>query len=273
MSITINDLASTFAANRLNRSQNGLQDSFAKLSSGKRVNSAADDAAGLAIATQLAAQLLGSQQAYNNSNNAISYVQTAEGALGEVDNISQRIRELSVQASNGILSDQDRQNIQTEVTQLQEEAARIFSSTEFNGQNPFTENGSVTFQVGNDAGDSVSLQTADLQQQFTDLGFFDIDVSTAAGAQSALGVIDQGLDVINSSRSDYGAFNNRMEAVGRNLLIESENLAASQSRIMDADYAAETANRTRNLILQNAGIASLAQANVSSGLATYLLKG
>ncbi len=273
MPITINDIAATFSTNRLNRSQNDLFSASERLSSAKRINRASDDAAGLAIAAQLATQLLGSEQAYRNSNDAISYAQTAEGALGEVNNISQRIRELSVQAANGTLSDSDRQVIQSEVEQLQEEAASIFSSTEFNGQNPFTQNGSVDFQVGNDAGETVSLQTSDLQQQFDDIGFFDINVTTQAGAQDALAVTDQALGVVNASRSDYGAFSNRIESVGRNLLVEAENLAASQSRIMDADYAAETANRTRSMILQDAGLASLAQANVSNGLASYLLRG
>jgi flagellin len=272
MPVTISTLAQTFTANRLNRIDNDLSTSSERLSSAKRINRASDDAAGLAIAAQFASQLLGSQQAYRNSNDAISYTQTAEGALGELSDINQRVRELSVQASNGIYSDSDRQAIQAEVEQLQGEAQRILEGSEFNGRELFTGNDSIDFQVGNDAGDTVTVGSQNILQQFTDSGFFDIDVSTAAGASSALSVTDSSISVINDARSNYGAVSSRFESIGRNLQVESENLAAAQSRIMDADYAVEVANRTRSLIQQNAGLANLAQANLNSGLATYLLK-
>ncbi len=273
MPITINSLAQTYAANRLNGSQNDLFSSSEKLSSAKRINRASDDAAGLAIAARLATQLLGSQQAYRNSNDAISYAQTAEGAVSELGDITQRVRELSVQAVNGTLTDSDRKNIQTEVDQLQQEATRILENSEFNGQSLFDGNGGIDVQVGSNSGDNISLQTQDLLQQVTDSGFFDIDVSTAAGAAAALGVTDQTLTVLNQSSSEYGSFSNRLESVGRSLQVEAESLAASKSRIMDADYAQETTDRTRSLIQQNAGLASLAQANISSDLASYLLRG
>jgi len=272
MPITISTLAQTYAANRLNTSQDNLLGASEKLSSAKRINRASDDAAGLAIAAQMATQLLGSQQAYRNSSDAISYAQTAEGALNEVGEITQRVRELSTQAANGVLSDTDRANIQTEISQLQEEAGRILGNSEFNGQSLFTGDNAVEFQVGDDAGETVALGDVDLQQQVTDSGFFNIDVSTQAGADAALSSTDQTLDLVNQSRSDYGAFNNRMESVGRSLQVEAENLAASKSRIMDADYAQQTANRASSLILQDAGLASIAQANVSTELVGYLLK-
>ena len=272
MAISINNNAQLFGLNRLNNSQNSLQTASERLSSGKRINRAGDDAAGLAIAAQLATQVLGSQTAYRNSNDGISLVQTADAALSEVGNITQRIRELAVQASNGILDDTSRSAIQAEVSQLQEQAAQIFSSTEFNGQAVLGENSTINIQVGDDAGDQISVTTTDLNAQFTAVGFFSVDVSTANGAQTALSALDASLDTLNQSRGNFGAFASQLESVGRSLQVETENTAAAQSRIEDADYAVEVANRTSALILQNAGLANLAQANISNSLITQLLK-
>ncbi len=272
MAISINNNAQLFGINRLNNAQNGLQTASERLSSGKRINRASDDAAGLAIAAQLANQLLGSQAAYRNTNDGISLVQTAEGALSEVSSITQRIRELAIQSSTGTLNDTDRANLQLEVDQLQEQTAQIFTSTEFNGRAILNENGSLDFQVGPDAGDQLSITTTDLNAQFTAIGFFSVDISTANGAETALSALDASLDTLNQSRADFGAAANRMESVGRGLEISAENTAATRSRIEDADYAAEMAARTSSLILQNAGLANLSQANLSGGLVSQLLK-
>ena len=153
MAISIDNNAALFGQRHLNKSQNSLQTASERLSSGKRINRASDDAAGLAIAARLATQLLGSEQAYRNANDGISLVQTAEGALSEVSEITHRIRELAVQSSNGTLSDDDRTALQLEVDQLQDQAAQIFSGTEFNGRAVLGENSSTTLQVGDDAGD------------------------------------------------------------------------------------------------------------------------
>lgn len=272
MAIQINNNAHLFSISRLNSTQNTLQTATERLSSGKRINRAADDAAGLAIAAQMATQILGSQTAYRNTNDGISLVQTAEGALSEVSEINQRIRELAVQSSNGILNDDDRAALQAEVTQLQEQVSQIFSTTEFNGQAILGDNTTVELQVGNEAGDQVSINTTDLNAELTSLGFFSVDVSTANGAQTALSALDATADTLNRSRSDFGAISNRLESIGRSLEVETENLAASRSRIEDADIAAEVATQTSSLILQNAGLASLTQANVSNTLVERLLK-
>ena len=272
MPLSINNNASLFSARFLNNSQNNLQTAQERLSSGKRINRAQDDAAGLAIAARLATQLLGSQKAYENANNAISLTQTGEASISELQNITQRIRELSIQSANGSLGDTERQYLQAEVTQLQEEATSIINSAEFNGVKLLSSDSSIDIQVGNDAGDTISVETTDLQTALTNSGFFSVDISTANGAQTALNALDASLDPLLQQRSNFGAFTNRLESIGRNLEVEAESTAAARSRIEDADYAAEIASRTSSLILQNAGLASLAQGNVSSQLAAQLLK-
>ena len=255
----------------LNNNQNQLQQSMERLSSAKRINRASDDAAGLAIAAQLTSQLLGSQQAYNNANNAISMVQTGDAAISELSNISQRISELAVQSANGIYNDSDRAALQAEVSQLTEEAQNIVNSAEFNGQKLLSGGEDIQIQVGNEAGNTVTITTPNLQAQLATAGLFSVDVSTVNGARDAIGQVEASLDTIVKSRSEFGAISNRFEAVSRQLLVEAESTAASRSRIEDADYAAETAARTRSLILQDAGLASLAQGNLSKGIVTQLL--
>jgi len=272
MALSINGNDSLFAANRLNRPQNNIQTANERLSSGKRINRAGDDAAGLAIAAQLATQLLGSQTGSRNASDGISLVQTAEGAISELSNITQRINEIAIQSSNGTLSDDNRASLQLEVSQLQEEATRIIDTTEFNGQKILSQNGSIDLQVGGSASDKVSINTTDLNAQLVSSGFFTIDVSTANGAKDALSALDASIDSLTTSRSNFGATANRLESTIRGLANESENLAAAKSRIVDADYAVEVANRTSALIQQQGGLAALSQANLSNSIVTQLLK-
>ena len=269
--LKIDSTATLFSSRFLNNNQNQLQQAMERLSSAKRINRASDDAAGLAIAAQLTTQLLGSQQAYKNTNDAISLAQTGDAAITELSNISQRIGELAVQSANGIYSDADRESLQAEVSQLQQEAQNIVESAEFNGQKLLSGGENIEIQAGNDAGNTISINTANLQAELTTAGLFSVDVSTSNDAQNALGAIEASLDSIVKSRSEFGAFTNRLESVSRQLLVEAESTAAARSRIEDADYAVETAERTRSLILQDAGLASIAQGNISNGLVTRLL--
>ena len=269
--LKIDSTPALFSSRFLNNNQNQLQQAMERLSSAKRINRASDDAAGLAIAAKLTTQLLGSQQAYKNTNDAISLAQTGDAAITELSNISQRIAELAVQSSNGIYNDTDRASLQAEVSQLQQEAQNIVNSAEFNGQKLLSGGEDIQIQVGDEAGSTVTLNTANLQAELTTAGLFSVDISTANGAEDALGAIAASLDTIVKSRSEFGAFTNRLESVGRQLLVDAESTAASRSRIEDADYAAEMAARTRSLILQDAGLASIAQGNIANGLVTRLL--
>ncbi len=271
MALAINSNASLFSTRFLNNSQDNLQTAQERLSSGKRVNKAQDDAAALAIAARLATQLLGSQQAYDNAQNAISLAQTAESSMSELQNITQRLRELSVQSANGTLNDSQRDFLQLEVSQLQEEAANIINSAEFNGQKLLSEDNNIEVQVGTGADERISVKTTDLRTALTNSGFFSVNISTANGAQTALNALDASMDPLLEQRANFGVITNQLESISKSLEIEAESLAASKSRIEDADYAAEIASRTTALFLQNAGLASVAQGSVSSQLASQLL--
>jgi len=272
MPLTVSNNTYLFSNKGLNKSQKTLQTATDRLSSAKRINRAADDAAGLAIVAQLNSQILGSQSAYRNTNDGISLLQTAQGALSEINNITQRIRELSIQAANGTLNDDSRAALQAEVGQLQQQVSQIFASTEFNGQPLFSNPGSINIQSGDDPANQLTISTSDLYSQFSDNGFFSVDISTANGAETAISALDASLDTLNRNRSEFGATANRLESVGRSQQIENESLTASRSRIEDADYAAELAQQTSSLILQNAGLANLSQASVSSQMVSQLLK-
>lgn len=259
----------------LTRSQSSLQTSLARLSSGLRINSAKDDAAGLAIAERFTAQIRGLNQGVRNANDAISLAQTAEGVLGEITTGLQRIRELAVQSVNSTNSSTDRLSLQQEVTQLKAEIKRV-TATKFNGAKI---NGSgatsFKFQVGANAGDTIVVSTRDLSSanggkvsNVVCIG----NVSTAGSASALISRVDTFLDLINSERAKLGAVQNRFEAVIRNGTNVSENLTASRSRIMDADFAMETANLTRAQILQQAGIAMLGQANALPQNALTLIR-
>ena len=260
----------------------GLATSIQRLSSGLRVNSAKDDAAGLAIAERMNAQIRGSNVAIRNANDGISLSQTAEGALGKIGDSLQRMRELAVQSANATNSSDDRENLQAEFKQLQDEINRVVNGTKFNNTFLFTGSSAFDFQVGagttsNDtvsiarsqlsggtAGTSGSLSaatsTAAVIATITGSASA-ITGSTAVAAKNAIKDIDVALDKLNAERATYGAAQNRFESVIGTLQISVENISAARSRIMDTDFAAETANLTRTQILTQAGTAMLAQAN------------
>ena len=256
MPMTINtNVVSLNAQRNLSMSQSSLATSMQRLSSGLRVNSAKDDAAGLAIADRQNAQIRGINVAIRNANDGISLAQTAEGALATITDALQRMRELAVQAANGSNSTGDRQNLDTEYQALSGEITRIAAQTKFNGTaivGPSA--GAQVFQVGANVGDTLTITTTTVT---TVAG----NVSTVGGATTALGAIDTALDTINTSRASYGAAMSRFSMAIQNLQISGENQSAARGRIMDADFAAETANLSRSQILQQAGSAMVAQAN------------
>jgi flagellin len=256
MPSSINTNVSSLNAQRnLDTSRNSLATSMERLSSGLRVNSAKDDAAGLAIADRMNTQVRGISVAIRNANDGISLAQTAEGALATMTDALQRMRELSVQAQNGSNGTSDRSNLDTEYQQLSAEITRIATQTKFNGVAIVGAGaGPQVFQIGPNNGDTLTVTTAAI----TTVGG---GVSTAASASSALAAIDTALDSISTNRATYGAAMSRFGFAISNLQITGENQAAARGRIMDADFAMETSNLSRAQILQQAGNAMVAQAN------------
>jgi flagellin len=260
------NLQSLNAQRNLNTSQSSLATSIQRLSSGLRVNSAKDDAAGLAIANRMDAQVRGMNVAIRNANDGISLAQTAEGALGKVTDMLQRMRELAVQSNNATNSSSDRVSLNQEFQQLSSEISRTLAATTFNGTTILNSATTLTFQIGagtNTATDQMSISTANIP---AGSGVAAVIVSTAsitgtAGATAAMTDIDTALDEVNSARATFGAMQNRFESIIANLQVGAENQTAARSRIMDADFAAETAALTRAQILQQAGTAMLSQSN------------
>jgi flagellin len=271
-SVINTNIASLNTQRNLSASQNALNTSLQRLSSGLRVNSSKDDAAGLAIATRMDSQVRGLNVAIRNANDAISYAQTAEGGLSKITDSLQRMRELAVQSKNATNTTDDRLNLDAEFQQLADEITRITGNTNFNGENTLA-GGTKTFQVGagNALGDTINVVGQDFTAlvAITDVtGGAITDVTTST---DAITDIDAALTSVNTERATYGAVQNRFEAVISNLQVSAENQAAARSRIMDADFAAETANLTRGQILQQAGTAMLAQANsLPSGVLALL---
>ena len=260
--MTINtNIASLNAQRYLGQSQGLLSKSLSRLSSGLRINSSADDAAGLAISNRMTAQIRGLNQAVRNANDGISLVQTAEGALNEATNVLQRIRELAVQAVNDTYSNSDRSSLNTEVSALKSELDRIANNTEFNSTTLLNGDYTTTktFQIGANKSQTVGLTIKSVMA--VDLYVNDISVTSAAAATSALSKIDKALDSISDIRAGLGAMQNRFSSTVSNLQNVSENLSASRSRILDADFANETAEMTKAQILIQSGTAMLAQAN------------
>ena len=284
MAIVVNTNISSLNAQRnLATSNSALATSLQRLSSGLRVNSAKDDAAGSAIAEGLTSSIRGGNQAIRNANDGISVGQTAEGALGQIAGNLQRIREISVQASNGSVSNTNRSQLQKEVDQLTQEISRIVQTTEFNGTKLLSGASTITFQVGysGSSDNQVSVSTSNLAQAgsaglnaysggLTATGT--IDVTTSGAASASIAELDQDIAQIANIRATFGSVQNRFEAVVSNLQNYVENLSASKSRLIDADFAAETAQLTRNQILQQAGTAILAQANTVPQGALSLLR-
>jgi flagellin len=273
---TINtNLVSLNAQRNLSTSQASLSTSMQRLSSGLRINSAKDDAAGLAIAERMHTQVRGMNVAIRNANDGISMAQVAEGALGKVSDLFQRMRELAVQAANGTNSDPDRASLNDEFVQLAQEATRTLGGTQFNSQNILASTAASTFQIGaNNTSeiDRIDVPGFDWTQATEITAVLGNVVITGAApptqqitdittAQDAIKSIDDAINAVNSRRGTFGAVQNRFENVISTLQVASENQAAARSRIMDADYAAETANLSRAQILQQAGNAMVAQAN------------
>jgi flagellin len=274
MSISVQTNVQSFNAQRaLTRTERDLSTSMARLSSGLRINIAADDAAGLAISEKLRSQVRGLNQAQRNANDGISMLQTAEGALNEVNDMLIRMRELAVQAANGSLGSAERAALNNEFTAMRSEINRLAAVTEFNGA--ALVNGSlstgVTFQVGidNTTSDRITVSLADADASA--LGVGTATVSTVTAARSALSTVDTAISRVTTRRGNIGAAQNRLLTTINNLASSQENLAAANSRIRDADIASESASLARNQILLQAGTAVLAQANQLPALALSLL--
>jgi len=260
------------------RAQNGtrmaneaLQTAMERLSSGKRINSAKDDAAGLAISSSMTSQIRGMTQAVRNANDGISMAQTADGALDEVTNMLQRIRELAVQASSGTYSSSDRTNLQTEVTALAAQITSITSNTKFNGVGLFTgsagSSGTVTIQTGSSSGDTVNMDFTALNLSAVS----SVNLATSTGATAAMGSVDTLLTTVNTKRATLGAAESRLGSVVNNLTSNITNLSDARSRIQDADFGTETTNLAKSQILAQASTAMLAQANQSQQSVLKLL--
>jgi flagellin len=281
MQVINTNILSLNAQRNVSSSQGALATSIQRLSSGLRVNSAKDDAAGLAIANRMSAQARGMNVAIRNANDGISLSQTAEGSLGKVTDMLQRMRELAVQAANDTNSSTDRTSLNEEFSQLKSEIDRTFDATKFNGTAVLTSTAGLNFQIGanNAAEDQLTVTLADLSSTAATgigsvlSGSTTIAGTTASDAKTAISTIDTSLTVINSARAQFGAIQNRFESVISNLQVSMENTMASRSRIMDADFAAETAALTRAQILQQAGTAMLAQANAAPQSVLSLLRG
>jgi flagellin len=263
------------------RAQNGshaadlsLQTAMERLSSGKRINSAKDDAAGLAIASSMTSQIRGMSQAVRNANDGQSMAQTADGALDEVTNMLQRIRELSVQAASGTYQQSDRANLQTEVTALNSQITQVLSNTKFNGVGLFTgsagSGGTVTIQTGSSSSDTVTMDFTALT--LTGVSSININDSTGAGATAALSTLDTAISTVATKRAKLGASESRLQSVVNNLNSNITNLSDARSRIEDADFGMETTKLAKAQILSQASTAMLAQANQSQQNVLSLLR-
>lgn len=278
-SIINTNIASLNAQRNLNSSQSSLSTSLQRLSSGLRVNSAKDDAAGLAIATRMTAQGRGMSVAIRNANDAISLAQTAEGALGQIKDHMLRMRDLAVQSANATNTSADREQLQTEFVELQKEIQRIYEQTTFNGLKILESNaGTQSFQVGANSGETVDIVTSNISAVYSGISATVANISgdtsaVSANAASAIDAIDTALSALATQRSTYGAAQSRFEGIIGILQTSQENQMAAASRIMDADYASETASLTRSQILQQAGTAMLAQANALPNSVLTLLRG
>ena len=281
------NMSAMFANRQLGVTGLGLNKDMEKLSSGERINRAGDDASGLAVSEKMRSQIRGLNQASRNASNGISFIQTTEGYLQETTDIMQRLRELAVQSSNGIYSDEDRMQIQVEVSQLVAEVDRIASSAQFNGMNmltgrfaqPMGENvvtGSMWFHIGANMDQRTQVFIGTMSA--TALGIRSIgteekiSLQTPEDANRAIGTLDEAIKKINKQRADLGAYQNRLELTVKGLDVSAENLQASESRIRDTDMASQMVEFTKNSILQQAGTAMLAQANSQSQNVLSLLR-
>jgi len=272
--------ASLTAQRNLASTQESLSASIGRLSSGMRINSASDDAAGLGISENLQANIQSLGQAQRNTNDAISMSQVAEGSMNDMQGIVSRMRELAVQSSNSTLGSNERGYIQTEYTQLSSEINRISSVTNFDGQNLLDGSASagLTFQVGinNSANDRIAMSITKLTTSTlgsSSLHIASASLSTATNAQAAIGTFDKAIQQLSQARAKLGATQNRMQITVSNLSVTSDNLTSANSRIRDVDVASESSNLTKNQILSQAGLAVLSQANQIPQAAISLLRG
>jgi len=281
MALYVNtNIASLNAQRNLSTSTDSLKTSLQRLSSGLRINSAADDPAGMAISQNMTTQINGNNQGIRNASDGISLSQTAEGALGQIQNNLQTIRQIAVQAANGTISDTNRSQLQSQVDQLTQEISRIIQTTNFNGTMLLSGGNTITFQVGasGTANNQVVASGLDLTSGINSYALSltatgTINITTSAAASSVLSALDADINLISNDRSQLGAIQNRFQAVIANMQNYVQNLQDSRSRIVDTDFASETANLTSNQILQQAGTAILSQANQVPQAALTLLKG
>jgi flagellin len=277
-------MASLFASRQEGLNAANLQASMAKLSSGERINKAGDDASGLAVSEKMRSQIRGLNQASRNIGDAVSFVQVAEGYLAETTDVLQRIRELAVQASNGVYSDEDRMQIQVEVSQLVAEVDRIASSAQFNGMNLLTGRFSkdsdtvMQFQVGANVDQNIRAYIGTMTA--TALGLKGIQgeegnqitINSPDEANTTIATLDEALKNVNKQRADLGAYQNRMEMAQKGINVAAENTQAAESRIRDADMATEMVEYTKQQVLSQASVAMLSQANSQSQNVLALLK-
>jgi flagellin len=272
MTVIGTNIASLRAGNAANAANNMLQSAMQRLSTGQRINSGKDDAAGIAIASSMTASIRGMNQGIRNANDGMAMAQTADGALNEVGNMLQRIRELAVQSASGTYSDDDRTNLQTEVTALTTQISSILDNTQFNKVALFDgsagSSGSVTIQAGSSAADTVTVSfgAIDLSDATS------VDISDASDASDALDTLDTALATVNTARATFGAASSQLQSVVNNLSSNVENLSQARSGIQDADFSSETANLAKAQILSQASTAMLAQANQSQQGVLSLLK-
>jgi flagellin len=275
MGLRVNSNISSINAQRnLVNSTNGLQKSLQRLSSGLRITRAADDAAGLAISENFRAEVRSLQQAQRNASDGISMLQIGEGALNETSSLLIRMRELAIQAANGTLGDPERATVDLEFQGLLAEIDRIAEVTEFNGNQLIKSTGVTVFQIGagNTVNDRFSVSAVDAGTSSLGLGGSAVAVSSLSGARAVLALLDSAVSQVASLRATFGTAQNRLESAIRSIAIAVENTKAADSRIRDVDFAAETAELTRNQVLQQAGVSVLAQANVSTQAALSLLQ-
>ncbi|MDH1550280.1 MULTISPECIES: flagellin domain-containing protein [Pseudomonas] len=269
MALTVNTNTTSLGVQKnLNRATDALSTSMTRLSSGLKINSAKDDAAGLQIATRMTSQIRGQTMAIKNANDGISIAQTAEGAMQEQTNILQRMRELAIQANNASNSEKDRDALNTEFASMSDELTRIANSTQLNGKNLLNTTATLSFQVGSNTGteNQISIKLANLTASALGVNSGAIAISGADSAISAnfsaaVNAIDSALQTINSTRADLGAAQNRLTSTINNLQNINENAEAARGRVQDTDFAAETAQLTKQQTLQQASTSVLAQAN------------
>jgi flagellin len=278
------NMSSLYADRVLGISNANIQGNIEKLSSGERINKAGDDASGLAVSEKMRAQIRGLNQAGRNIENGVSFIQTTEGYLNETTDILQRVRELAVQSSNGIYSDEDRMQIQVEVSQLVSEVDRIASQAQFNGMNLLTGGfgrgdsaRSMQFQIGANVDQNVRVYIGTMTAQALGLKGAQgdeqqISITSPETANAALATVDNAMKNVSKQRADLGAYQNRFEMAAKGINIAAENTQAAESRIRDTDMATEMVNYTKNSILTQAGTAMLAQANNQSQNVLSLLR-